>query len=90
MLTELNDRKAIGVDKIPVEVVKFFIEDTKNFLFDILTESYEYGVIPAVFTHSKTITLPKKGNFTVCLNYRTIALLSLPSKILLNVVKKKN
>jgi len=49
----------------------------------------EYGVIPADFTHSKTITLPKKGNFTVCSNYRTIALLLHPSKILLNVIKNR-
>lgn len=65
-LRELSDKKATGIDKIPAEIVKNLDEDTKNSLFKILNDSYEYGVIPADFTHSKTITLPKKGNSTVC------------------------
>jgi hypothetical protein len=84
---ELSDKKATGIDKTPTEIIKNLDEDTKNFLFKILNDAYENGVIPTDFTHSKTIKLPKKENFSVYLNYRTIALLSQPSKILLNIVK---
>jgi len=88
-LIELIDRKANSVDKIPAEVLTNLDEDTKNSLFNILTESYEYDKILTNFTQNKTITLPKKRNSAVCSNYRNIALLSHPFKILLNIVKNR-
>jgi len=72
-----------------IVLLNTYDEETKDCLFNILNESYEYGTFPADFTYSKTNTLPKKGNFSVCLNYRTIALLPHRSKILLNVVKNR-
>ena len=38
-------------------------------------------------TKSLVITLPKKGNLQQCQNYRTISLISHPSKVMLNRLK---
>ena len=37
-------------------------------------------------TQSLVITLPKKGNLQQCQNYRTISLISHPSKVVLKVI----
>ena len=38
------------------------------------------------WTQSLVITLPKKGNLQLCQNYRTISLISHPSKVMLNII----
>uniref|UniRef100_A0A8D8Y198 Craniofacial development protein 2 n=1 Tax=Cacopsylla melanoneura TaxID=428564 RepID=A0A8D8Y198_9HEMI len=88
-LKALSDKKATGIDEIPGELLKNAGEEMKNCLFELIKEIYEEGEIPEDFIKSKTITIPKKGNATECSNYRTIALLSHASKILLNVVKNR-
>ena len=44
------------------------------------------GVWPSAWTQSIIILLPKKGNLRSCSNYRTISLISHPSKILLRII----
>ena len=41
---------------------------------------------PTPWTHSLVITLPKKGNLQQCQNYRTISLISHPSKVMLRII----
>ena len=41
------------------------------------------------WTHSLIIILPKKGNLQLCQNYRTISLISHPSKVMLKVILNK-
>ena len=88
-LKELKDKKATGVDDIPAELLKSLDEKTRLSLFQIISDMYEHGSLPSDFTQSKTITIPKKGNVTECSNYRTLALLSHASKILLGIVKNR-
>lgn len=58
-------------------------------MFKIVKDSYSNGSLPPNFVKSRIITLPKKSNATECKNYRTIALLSHVSKILLNIIKNR-
>lgn len=88
-LKELSDKKATGVDGIPAEILKSLDDKTKKSLFKFISSAYEHGSLLPDFIQSRTITIPKKGNATECSNYRTIALLSHASKILLNVVKNR-
>ena len=44
---------------------------------------------PTLWTQSLIITLPKKGNLQQCQNYRTISLISHPSKVMLKIVLNK-
>ena len=41
---------------------------------------------PTTWTQSSVITLPKKGNLQLCQNYRTISLISHPSKVMLKII----
>ena len=41
---------------------------------------------PTPWTQSLIITLLKKGNLQLCQNYRTISLISHPSKVMLKVI----
>ena len=45
------------------------------------------GIWPTPWTKSMILTLPKKGNLQICNNYRTISLISLMLKVLLNRLK---
>ena len=42
--------------------------------------------MPTAWTQSLVITLPKKGNLQQCQNYRTISLISHPSKAMLKII----
>lgn len=88
-LKELTEKKAAGIDDIPAELLKNMGEEYEEKLYKIIKECYNTGTLPPDFIKSKTITLPKKGNATECGNYRTIALLSHASKILLNIIKNR-
>ena len=44
------------------------------------------GKWPTTWTQSQVITLPKKGNLQLCQNYRTISLISHPSKVMLKII----
>lgn len=88
-LSDLTDKKATGIDNIPAELLKNIDDKTKSQLFEFTKDCYINGKLPNDFVKSKTITLPKKGNASDCGNYRTIALLSHTSKILLNIIKNR-
>ena len=55
-------------------------------------ESYEAWKTrewPTLWTQSLVITLPKKGNLQQCQNYRTLSLISHPSKVMLKIILKR-
>lgn len=88
-LKELSDKKATGIHNIPTKIHKNIDEKTENIIFEKNKECYNEGKLPDDYVKSKTITLPKKGNVSDCSNYRTIALLSHTSNILLNIIKNR-
>ena len=47
---------------------------------------WQTGEWPTPWTQSLVITLPKKGNLQQCQNYRTISLISYPSKVMLKIM----
>ena len=59
-------------------------------MIDILTaicnKIWKTGEWPTTWTQSIVITLPKKGNLQLCQNYRTISLISHPSKVMLKII----
>ena len=59
-------------------------------MIDILTaicnKIWSTGEWPTTWTQSLVITLPKKGNLQLCQNYRTISLISHPSKVMLKII----
>ena len=55
-------------------------------LTNICNKIWQTGEWPTPWTQSLIITLPKKGNLQLCQNYRTISLISHPSKVMLRII----
>ena len=77
--------KSAGVDNIPVELVQADREDVITALTTICNKIWQTGEWPTSWTQSVDITLPKRGNVQQCQNYRTISLISQPSKVVLKI-----
>ena len=82
----LKRGKSPGIDNIPGELVQAGGEDMITVLTNICNRVWKSGKWPKSWTQSLIIALPKKGNLQQCNNYRTISLISHPSKILLRVI----
>ena len=82
----LKAGKSAGVDNIPAELVKAGGDSTIDMLHLICNKIWQTGEWPKPWTQSLVITLPKKGNLQLCQNYRTISLISHPSKVMLKII----
>ena len=78
--------KSAGVDNIPSEQVQTGAEDVITVLTTICNKIWQTGDWPTPWTQSLVITLPKKGNLQQCQTYRTISLISHPSKVILKII----
>ena len=55
-------------------------------LTNICNKIWSMGEWPKPWSQSLIITHPKKGNIQLCQNYRTISLISHPSKVMLKII----
>ena len=78
--------KSAGVDNILAELVQAGGEEVITALTTFCNKSWQTGEWPTPCTQSLVITLPKKGNLQQCQKYRTISLISHPSKVMLKVI----
>ena len=78
--------KSVGVDNIPAELVQAGREAMIDILTTICNKIWKTGEWPTTWTQSPVITLPKKGNLQLCQNYKTISLISHPSKVMLKII----
>ena len=84
----LKKGKSAGVDNIPSELVQAGGEAIIDMLLTICNEVWQTGEWPTPWIQSRIpiITLPKKCNLQLCQNYRTISLISHPSKVMLRII----
>ena len=82
----LKAGKSPGVDNIPSELLNNGGEATTTVVTAICQKIWETKEWPKEWTRLLVIPLPKKGNLKQCQNYRTISLISHPSKIMLRVI----
>ena len=85
-IRSLKKGKSPGVDTIPGELIQSGGEEMVKMMTKICNIIWKTGIWPKSWTQSLVITLPKKGNLKQCNNYRTISLISHPSKILLRII----
>ena len=71
--------KSSGVDNIPADLVQAGGEALIDVLTSIWFGRQENG-------RPQGLSLPKKGNLQLCQNYRTISLISHPSKVMLKII----
>ena len=81
----LKKGRSAGVD-IPAELVQEGEDDVIIAVTTICNKIYQAGEWPTLWAKSLIITLPKKGNLQQCQNYRTISLISHPSKVMLKII----
>ena len=85
-IRQLKKGKSPGIDNIPAELIKNGGEETVQKLTELCQKIQDTKNWPKEWTQSLVIPLPKKGNLKQCQNYRTISLISHPSKVMLQVI----
>ena len=86
---ELPKGKACGSDNIPAELLQCLEGEGLDILTKLINKIYNSGQIPQDFRDSLFVPIPKLPRASDCSDYRTIALISHASKILLQLIKKR-
>ena len=86
-LESITTNKASGGDRIPVELFQILKEDTVIVLHSICQQIWKTQQWPQDWKRSVFIPTRKKGNAKECSNYRTIALISHASKVMLKILQ---
>ena len=81
--------KASGCDEIPVELFQILKDDAVKVLHSLRQQIWKTQRWPQDWKWSVSIPVPKKGNAKECSNYRTIALISHASKIMLKILQAR-
>ena len=85
-LESITTNKASGGDGIPVELFQIIKDDAVKVLYSICQQIWKTQQWPQDWKRSVFIPIPKKGNAKECSNYRTIALISHASKVMLKIL----
>ena len=88
-LRHISNRKAAGSDYIPIELLKAGGEETVKVLTNMCNCVWKKKEWPSDWKKSVYVPIYKKGDKKECGNYRTIALISHASKVLLRVLQKR-
>ena len=81
--------KASGGDGIPIELFQILKDDAVKVLHTICQKIWKTQQWPQDWKRSVFIAIPKKGNAKECSNYRTVALTSHVSKVMLKILKAR-
>ena len=81
--------KASGGDGIPGELIQILKDDAVKVLHSICQQVWKTQQWPQDWKRSVFIPIPNKGNADECSNYRTIALISHASKVMLNILQAR-
>ena len=91
-LRSITMNKASGGDGIPAELSQILKDDTMKVLHSICQQIWKISSPqqwPEDWKRSVFIPIPKKGNAKECSNYRTIALISHASKVMLKILQAR-
>ena len=88
-LESITTNKASGGDRIPVELFQILEDDAVKVLHSICQQIWKTQQRPQDGKRSVFIPIPKKGNAKECSNYRTLALISHASKVMLKILQAR-
>ena len=88
-INQLPLGKAAGNDAIHGEMIKASGEEGISIYHKLCTKIWKEEKWPSEWTKAVFVPIPKKGDLQLCTNYRTIALISHASKILLKIIMKR-
>ena len=81
--------KAIGGDGIPAELFQILKDDAVKVLHSTCQQIWKTQQGPQDWKWLVFIPISKKGNAKECSNYRTIALISHASKVMLEILQAR-
>ena len=84
-LGSITMNKASGDDGIPVELFQILRDDAVKVLHSVCQQIWKTQQWPQEWKRSVFFPISKKGNAKDCSNYRTIALISKASKVMLKI-----
>ena len=85
----LKKNKSPGPDNIPAEILKADINTITEMLYELIGLIWEEEMVPMDWKEGHLVKLPKKGDLSICDNYRGIMLLSVPWKVLNRVMLQR-
>ena len=88
-LESITTNKASGGDGIPGELFQILKDDTVKVLHSICQQIWKTQQWTQDWKRSVFIPIPKKGQAKECSNYRTTALISHTSKVMLKILQAK-
>ena len=88
-LESITTSKASGGDEIPVELFQILKDDVVNVLHSICQQIWKTQQWPQDWKRSVFIPNPNKDNAKECSNYRTSALISHASKVMLKILQAR-
>ena len=88
-LESITTNKASAGGGIPVKLFEILKDDAVKMLHSIYQQIWKSQQWPHNWKRSVFITIPKKGNAKECSNYRTIALISHTSKVMLKILQAR-
>ena len=88
-LESITMNKASGGDGIPVELFQILKDDAIKVLNSTCQKIWRIQQWPQDRQRSVFIPIPKKGNAKECSNYRTVALISHASKVMLKILQAR-
>ena len=88
-LGSITTKKASGGDGIPVELFQILKDDAVKVLHSICQQIWKIQQWPQDWKRSVFIPIPKKGNAKECSNYRTVALISHASQVMLKILQAR-
>lgn len=81
IIRKMNARKAVGVDRLSVKLLKAGRESLVPFLTDIVNQSLKFSIFPDRLKESQVTPLFKKNDPLDKKNYHTVSVLNNVSKI---------
>ena len=88
-LGSIPTSKASGSDRIPVELFQILKDDAMKVLHSICQQIWKTQQCPQDKKRPVFIPILKKGNAKECSNYRTVALISQTSKVMLKILQAR-
>ena len=85
-IKKMSSGKAPGIDNIHAEMLKVEPEEAARRLKKILDKVWKEEEVPNDWKKGVIMKLPKKGDRSVCDNWRGVTLLSIPGKILCRII----
>ena len=85
-IVKLKNGKSPGIDNINPELLKESLTISTSELPKLFNRVLEEREVPSDWKRSLIVRIPKKGDLTLCDNYRGISLLLVSSKVFCRVI----